>query len=397
MRFPWAYWMSLRSAACVVVAALSLLSSDARSQNAQPGCMAGYNIIYVNGIRNSFADNLGVFKLKELVPRKRRDLPITIETVLNPSEGWWGVDDVKEALRRVHAEAGLSDSGSLWALPVLQGRLAPSAPEDLFQAYVDVYGVQSEAQAQVIKLLIGKVLNIGVEAYAKATAAFPSALEESTLLDVVNRVNLRIAENRKVVLVGHSQGNLFVNRAMEVLATERQKLKLMAVHVASPSSMSHGSRITANQDMVINAVRQIYPGTLSGNIDLTGRTTYLSHDFVEVYLQDANTRSAVKGALDEALDALDRAVEDASICPSLLPVVSEDLEFMSQRPPRCEGLPDEPWRDAGPAGAIDRVWSQRIRAFDVRVGACSQERWYCFKTNQVCKKWVADSIAALGY
>lgn len=76
-----------------------------------------------------------------------------------------------------------------------------------------------------------------------------------------------------------------------------------------------------------------------------------------------------------------------------LPIVSADLEFVRARPPRCAGVPDEPWRNnqAARGAALDEVWTQRIRAFDVMDGHCLQERWYCRIGNQVCYDWAASA------
>ncbi len=101
-----------------------------------------------------------------------------------------------------------------------------------------------------------------------------------------------------VLLVSHSQGNLFANKIYAQLSSS-EKQHFQNVAIATPASrvFSGGPYVTLNQDAVVGAI----PGSLPGNAEGFG------HTFVPSYLNNPNsaTKEKIAVGINEAVDVLD--------------------------------------------------------------------------------------------
>ena len=90
--------------------------------------------------------------------------------------------------------------------------------------------------------------------------------------------NASFSQKHNVLLVAHSQGNLFGNK-MYTLMNDVQKSKFRMVSVATPANSvaGGGPYVTTSLDYVINTL----PNALPGNVDGVG------HTFVGTYLNDS--------------------------------------------------------------------------------------------------------------
>ncbi len=99
-----------------------------------------------------------------------------------------------------------------------------------------------------------------------------------------------LMEGGRVLVVGHSQGNLYANSAHTNLANDPDRIQMNAfglVAVATPSGRvaDSGPHITRTDDLVINSVRLLYPDTLSGNVTNTASDSdWKHHSFIDSYL-----------------------------------------------------------------------------------------------------------------
>jgi hypothetical protein len=131
-----------------------------------------------------------------------------------------------------------------------------------------------------------------------------------------------LARDEKIVAVGHSQGNLFMNRAYKAVQAIAQPQQLKVVSVASAAGEAFGPHFTANIDLVINTLRLVsghentLPATAPFFTDYLGLLPNLAaygdgHGFQEIYLNPQwQMRSAVLGAVQNALQTV--AVGDCS-------------------------------------------------------------------------------------
>lgn len=106
-------------------------------------------------------------------------------------------------------------------------------------------------------------------------------------------------QKHNVLLVAHSQGNLFGNK-MYALLTSEQKKKFRMVSVATPASYVMQENqispyVTATLDYIIGPI----PGSLPGNVDGIG------HTFISTYLHSSfEARTKIAQDVKSAYDAL---------------------------------------------------------------------------------------------
>jgi hypothetical protein len=115
-----------------------------------------------------------------------------------------------------------------------------------------------------------------------------------------------LSSGYNVLIVPHSQGNLYANRVYDSVAASGAfqdfANRVRVVHVAVPSSTTAGRPYTtARQDRVIGLLRVLAPSTLPGTHDVsTG--DWLRHGFRDTYLaDDSPTQSFI---VDESVAAL---------------------------------------------------------------------------------------------
>ncbi len=95
-------------------------------------------------------------------------------------------------------------------------------------------------------------------------------------------------EGKRLIVVAHSQGNLYANAAYSNLAANDLPMDAFGiVSVANPASYvaGGGPYFTLVDDVLVNAVRVVLSSTLSGNIDNSNETTdWTHHNFIDSYL-----------------------------------------------------------------------------------------------------------------
>jgi len=116
------------------------------------------------------------------------------------------------------------------------------------------------------------------------------AFRDADLRRHVQRYKTVLMEGSRVLVIGHSQGNLYANSAYTILANDSDDLPMNAfglVAVATPSSRvaGGGPHITRTDDLVINSVRFFYSGTLDGNVSNSNADSdWKHHSFIDAYL-----------------------------------------------------------------------------------------------------------------
>ena len=150
--------------------------------------------------------------------------------------------------------------------------------------------------------------NVGLS--AKATKillnSMPIAIqmtEENNVDTMWNKYyNQSFKLGHRVLLVSHSQGNLFANRVYDRINPSGYTKYFANVQVASPASSVHavnGTYVTGLVDPVINPI----PGSMSYNgvLALPG-----GHRFVEAYLDSPDTYDRIVTGIKAQLDNLDK-------------------------------------------------------------------------------------------
>jgi hypothetical protein len=137
------------------------------------------------------------------------------------------------------------------------------------------------------------------------------AIIDTDLRQHVQRYKTVLMEGGRVLVVGHSQGNLYANAAHTNLAHDQSGLPMEAfgvVAVATPSARvaGGGPHVTRADDLVINAVRLLYPDTLDGNVangNADGDWTH--HGFIDGYLDGDLSGPLIIGDVLSVANGLD--------------------------------------------------------------------------------------------
>lgn len=159
----------------------------------------------------------------------------------------------------------------------------------------------------VIQLLDATVANL----ISKVASGWAYLLSNPpTADDIAEQTRVLNAYAQKgfhVVLVGHSQGNLFVNPAFDHVKNSYPLTKVTAVHVAPASPTLRGEHLLADIDLVINGLRlhggsQTVPA-VNINIPANLLEDASGHTLIKTYLDPARAaRGRLKTMLDVALD-----------------------------------------------------------------------------------------------
>ena len=136
--------------------------------------------------------------------------------------------------------------------------------------------------------------------------------DEATLQTHVDRYRARILEGSKVVLVAHSQGNLFANRAwLRLTADERRSFGIVSVANPDSSVAGGGPYTTLLEDLVILAI----PGSMSSNTTNFGVPLFfdpLGHNFIRAYmLRFSLSRPRILGHIESTINSLVQPTPEA--------------------------------------------------------------------------------------
>lgn len=145
----------------------------------------------------------------------------------------------------------------------------------------------------------------------------PSAPTE---LDYANHramLDLWMSEGKKILLVAHSQGNLFANVAYRYLWSKADRTKpvlIRVVHIAPASVTVNGDHTLADLDLVINGLRSFgYVPPITDGIPIpfarppgtNGAKDFKGHGFQEIYLNPGlKISNSVKMQINTALNAI---------------------------------------------------------------------------------------------
>ena len=133
--------------------------------------------------------------------------------------------------------------------------------------------------------------------------------EQSNINEMLEKqYNESFQYSHQVLLVSHSQGNLFANRVYDNINPTGYKTYFANVQVASPASSVHaakGKYINGWIDPIINPI----PGSMKHNADLDGIG---GHQFVAAYLDSKDTYKKIVQAIKDELAALDDPIQTPS-------------------------------------------------------------------------------------
>lgn len=97
------------------------------------------------------------------------------------------------------------------------------------------------------------------------------------------------SKGEKILFVGHSQGNMFMNHAYNHVTKKLNRSKVAVMHVAPASKELHGKYVLSSNDGVINVLKFIFGdnAVLESNITIPFSPEDMSgHKIIETYLNN---------------------------------------------------------------------------------------------------------------
>lgn len=285
--------------------ALTLCSGLAHAISASGGAPAaslctgqGYSTLFFNGVGNTHDDAQSTLDLmRESLPAEHNAEPVGYELMYNTTKGT--IKDVIETLRQRDQEAGRAWSVNFeqYWLKINGQQLSAFEKDERFKEYLK--GVQ-EAYTTSLK--------------GAATAAFRNASPTTENLSEQFRTTRELIERgQKVLMVGHSQGNLFMNTTFAGMNVLGYGSSVNRVHVAPAATAGGSLYLLADIDLVIKGLNLIDGSNSSGqytpNVDLPfSFSDVLGHGMKETYLDpDRAALARIKSLVATGFDSLQQA------------------------------------------------------------------------------------------
>ncbi|ULH15512.1 hypothetical protein MF271_16605 [Deinococcus sp. KNUC1210] len=264
----YAHLQSRANAGFVAVSPGAVVSLSVGTQSLRPA------IVFMNGIFTDEQRALGnVDALRALLGDAAGDYYLDY----NPTDG---LQDLMEVFQQKQSEGG-------------------------FAAFV-LGGLQSVGTADVATLVpqAAAIVQAGVSSLAALKPGAPSVDARVSLL--ADRLAPMLQSGRRVLLVPHSQGNLYANAVYAELqrrGVSLSNLRVVGAAVPNLTLVGGNSYVTSGSDNVINGLRLLFPVAPWNDTSLPlwqTRDPLLGHDFNTVY---ANLEEPISGVLRAKLQA----------------------------------------------------------------------------------------------
>jgi hypothetical protein len=217
--------------------------------------------------------------------------PVDYHIFYNPTGGFWA------DLAEVFAQRSEERWELFWDWAIGGQDMADAVGNVVFNQLTDILLNQSTSTTAAI--LSGT-----------ATPAFTSLVD-----DFAWTINSMLAEQRMVLAIAHSQGNLFVNPTYDAVVAPLTTDSIRVVHVAPASLTSRGPYTTSASDLVIQSLLATSGGALVANYPLAPHLEYdwRGHGFLEIYLNSAlSIAGKVRGDIDLQLAGLQPPISQRS-------------------------------------------------------------------------------------
>jgi hypothetical protein len=270
------------------------------AQDHGTGSLCGaYRIVHINGIKTTQAEALlNADFLQQTYGTRFRASQLSYHLAYNPKGGL--LPDLAQVLAQKQAEfPGATIIQMLRYLLAGVGGTLPSALVNQLATYW--------------------------AGWVNGNGASYNSYSDTTLADLVETVRAHTLPDRRVLIVPHSQGNLYANRVVEIITSQAghgwsgpvPEKSVGLVGVATPAAYVAGQRqshkfyLTSSNDLIINGLRNGAPPltgpqtVLPPNIDIALSADDPSgHGFRETYLGTDAGAAAVVGAMHAVLGAL---------------------------------------------------------------------------------------------
>jgi hypothetical protein len=273
---------------CVLLGALPSLTVA----QVETKCESRYRIYFGNGIRNTPQDwEASKEELATMIGARFNGVPVSYANAINPTGGF--IDD----LQRVFEQKLAENSDLSWELLVRAS-----------------LGLINGISPELVRIALDLIIKTETESSAelkKKWEAENSYVDSRVTTHVAGYTQDIIENGRRVLLVAHSQGNLYGNASHRLLYGNPNITpgSFGIAGVATPANYvpGGGSYITSDADVVINALRSIVTDqVLPANISIPFDTTELSgHNFIKTYVHpEKPARQKIQQMTEAAMNRL---------------------------------------------------------------------------------------------
>lgn len=259
----------------ILLVAVCILSGSVSAQQAESSyCTTGYTVFYGNGIMDDVTErDLSVRRVRSMLGSEFAGEPISKYAMsINPSDGLLG--DLLESFAQKLAE----DRSLSWQLFFrwVSGEFVSSSVENILMDYFGFDGPNRIYQAA-------------------ARLGGQTGYTDPTVVQHVSNYESELLAGKRVMVVSHSQGNLYSNAAyarLQRLGRTEYNLHAFGIAaIATPATnvATGDDYVTSDTDLVMDAVRNIVsPATLPANdfsvpSFASGDPYRLGHSFNGVY------------------------------------------------------------------------------------------------------------------
>lgn len=292
----------------IVISFVFLLTVSANAVT----CSKSYTIGFFNGVWNTSSQATdGAKELKELVGETYNNEPIKYTTFYNhtgASIDATPLQDLAETF--IQRSAEIDASGELGRrFEYFWEFIGSSEP-----TFIDkIKGIFSNAIALFDSLYTA--INTKLVAIISYFTSNPPT--ETDYATHNAKLDTLAADGQKLMLVGHSQGNLFMNHAYDHILPVVTKDRVATAHIAPASPTLRGDWVLANIDLVINALRiQGVNSAPDNNLDINAsRVDVSGHTLIGTYLDPTRDgRAKVKMMIEMAMGKLTCPFLFESLC-----------------------------------------------------------------------------------
>jgi hypothetical protein len=268
----------------------------------QASCPIGYDVAFFNGVGNSEADAFASMKATQAAIEQTQNNggldvfdsePVQYEVMYNHTQGS-ALDVAEVFIQRAHEVDPTGQVGTNFFYLFWEG---------LQQGPPQTYGSVASSNADFLSAFRNFV-NGAITADVTALAAlFTNPPTQSDYADQETQLTAAANAGLKLLLVAHSQGNLFVNHGYEFILPSVGTARMKVIHVAPASVTVHGPWLLSGNDLVINGLRLVVGANaiLANNMDPPiAAIDPTGHGYGEIYLSPLLV-DPLSGQTDQAI------------------------------------------------------------------------------------------------
>ena len=277
-------------------------------------------------------------------------------------------------------------------------------PGATFSAWVRAVtlGMYNSAMTASVAAAIAKAVD------AVFSFSRPPTYGDADLFNIESEIRTRHAAGGRLLLVPHSQGNMYANLVLDRLVAvggprtpiARESIGIMGV--ATPRAVTGGLYLTSKNDRVISGVRYFFADTPAGNITIAVKSIDpLGHHFRDIYWKFAKT--SVNNLISLAFSRLASSAASPVWQGSYPPTLYSQVRWWTLCSPtqpcwRYIGVPVRSERFDGPV--VEWQVPNSRGHVEAQVGSLSDAINKAYENAQLCYELARDqmiSARAAGY